>query len=139
MKTQSKSLCVRPPRGGEEPDDPNPDPGDPNPDPGDPNPDPGDPNPDPGDPNPGHAERYKNLKRLYEAEAGLNYALAVFGDYIAKREKYKEVEGMEAVYFYLVTKYHWLPSQVHGMSYEDLRFVLSEEMSGWTLPRVACV
>jgi hypothetical protein len=79
-------------------------------------------------------ERFDNLKRLYQAEGGLNYSLAVFGDHIAKREKYKTVDGIEAVYFYLVTKYHWLPSQVRGMSYEDLRFVLSEEMSGWILP-----
>lgn len=83
------------------------------------------------------SERYANLKRLYEAEGGLNYALAVFGDHIAKREGYKSVDGIDAVCFYLVTKYHWLPSQVHGMSHEDLRFVLSEEMSDWTLPKAA--
>lgn len=83
------------------------------------------------------AERYENLKRLYEADGGLNYALVVFGDHIAKREGYKEVEGLEAVHFYLVTKYHWLPPQVRAMSFEDLRFVLSEEMSGWTLPKAA--
>ncbi|MCF7966869.1 MAG: hypothetical protein K9L79_15230 [Methylobacter tundripaludum] len=62
MQNPSESPDLRPPRrGGDEPDDPNPDPGDPNPDPGDPNPDPGDPNPDPGDPNPGHAV-LKHLK-----------------------------------------------------------------------------
>jgi hypothetical protein len=84
-------------------------------------------------------ERYKNLKRLYLVEGELAYSLAVFGEHIAKREGYKGVDGIEAVYFYLVTKYHWLPSQVRGMSYEDLLFVLSEEMSGWTLPKAARV
>lgn len=86
-----------------------------------------------------NAERYKNLKRLHDAEGNLNYALEVFGDHIAKREGYKESGGIEAVRFYLVTKFRWLPSQVHSMSYQDLRFVLSEEMSGWTLPKEACV
>jgi len=83
------------------------------------------------------SDRYKNLKDLYSAEGDLNYSLAVFGDHIAKREGYKSVDGIDAVCFYLVTKYHWLPSVVHGMSHEDLRFVLSEEMSGWTLPKAA--
>ncbi|HZW26728.1 MAG TPA: hypothetical protein VFF26_14715 [Gallionella sp.] len=84
-------------------------------------------------------ERYENLKRLYVTEGELTYSLAVFGDHIAKREGYKGVDGLEAVHFYLVTKFHWLPSQVRSMSYEDLRFVLSEEMSGWTLPKGARV
>ena len=81
--------------------------------------------------------RYDNLRNLYEAEGGLNYALALFGDHIAMREGYKEVDGMNAVHFYLITNFHWLPSLVHSMSHEDLRFVLSEEMSGWTLPKEA--
>jgi len=84
-------------------------------------------------------ERYKNLKSLYVTEGELVYALAVFGDHIAKREGYKGLDGLEAVQFYLVTKFHWLPSQVRGMSYEDMRFVLAEEMSGWTLPKAARV
>ena len=82
-------------------------------------------------------KRYETLKELYHAEGFLNYSLAVFGDHLAKREKYKEVEGIDAVHFYLIHKFHWLPSQVKGMSHEDMRFVLSEEMSGWTLPKDA--
>lgn len=79
-------------------------------------------------------EKYAIWKRLHEAEGQLAYHLAVFGDRLAKREKYKSLEGLEAVHFYLVHKFSWPPAQVRGMSYEDLRFVLQEEMEGFVLP-----
>jgi len=82
-------------------------------------------------------ERYKNLKRLYEASGNLDYALVVFGDHLAKREGYKELDGIDAIQFYLATKYRWLPSSVRAMSFEDMRFLLTEEMSGWTLPKAS--
>lgn len=83
--------------------------------------------------------RYEILKRLYGAQGDLSYALAVFGDTIAKREKYKssDLNGIEAVYFYLIHKFGWLPRDVRSMSFEDIRFVLSEELNGWTLPKDA--
>ena len=74
-----------------------------------------------------------------DLDGHLAFCLDVFGDHIAKREKYKEHDGMDAVHFYLIQKYHWLPSQVRAMSHADLRFVLDEEMSGWTLPKDAAV
>ena len=61
----------------------------------------------------------------------------VITDEIAKREGYKNLHGMEAVYFYLVHKFNWLPSTVRGMSFEDIRFVLIEEMSNFVLPKDA--
>ncbi len=84
-------------------------------------------------------ERYEILKRLHEAESGLAYALAVFGDTLAKREKYKDngLSGMDAIHFYLIHKFHWLPKEVKAMSAEDIRFVLSEEMDGWVMPKTA--
>lgn len=84
-------------------------------------------------------ERYENLKRLYDAEGGLAYALAVFGDTLAKREHYKDagLDGMDAIHFYLIHKFHWLPKDVRAMSAEDIRFVLSEEMEGWVMPEAA--
>ena len=84
-------------------------------------------------------EKYEIWKRLHEAEGGLAYGLAVYGDHIAKREKYKTVEGMDAVRFYLVQKFSWAPSQVRSMSYEDMSFVLQEEMAGFTYPKEARV
>ncbi|QLG93292.1 hypothetical protein HZF02_15560 [Pseudomonas yamanorum] len=84
-------------------------------------------------------EKYEIWKRLHEAEGGIAYGLAVYGDHIAKREKYKSVEGMDAVRFYLIHKFKWVPSQVRGMSYEDMSFVLQEEMAGFTYPKEARV
>lgn len=84
-------------------------------------------------------ERYEILNRLYEAEGGLNYSLAVFGDFIAKREKYKDpaLNGIDAVRYYLIHKFGWLPRDARSMTFEDIRFVLSEELHGWTLPKDA--
>ena len=82
-------------------------------------------------------EHYKTMYKYHEANGGLAYSLDVFGDEIAEREGYKELSGIEAVQFYIVHKFHWLPSQVKAMSSDDLRFVLAEELSGWTLPKEA--
>ncbi|WP_395066517.1 hypothetical protein [Paraburkholderia silvatlantica] len=79
-------------------------------------------------------ERYDIWKKLHDAEGKLAYMLAVFGDTLAEREGYKELDGMDAVHFYVVHKMKWAPAQVRAMSAADLRFVLTEEMSGWTAP-----
>jgi hypothetical protein len=79
-------------------------------------------------------ERYQTLKKLHEAEGGLDYSLHVFGDALAKREGYKNLDGIEAIHFYLIEKHSWLPRDVRSMSNEDLRFVLCQEMEGWVLP-----
>lgn len=75
-----------------------------------------------------------SVRKLYDAEAGLNYSLDVFGDSLAEREGYTSVDGMEAIHLYLVRKYHWLPRDVRSMTLEDIRFVLTEELADWTLP-----
>jgi hypothetical protein len=62
-------------------------------------------------------ERYGILKRLHEAEGNLNYSLEVFGDAIAKREGYKNLDGLEAIQFYLIHKFSWLPRDVRAMSH----------------------
>ncbi|MBN9221536.1 MAG: hypothetical protein J0I79_26635 [Mesorhizobium sp.] len=79
-------------------------------------------------------EKYQILKRLKEAESALNYGLNVFGDHLAKREKYKSIDGIQAIHFYLMQKHHWLPASVKSMSDDDLRFCLTEEMANWTWP-----
>lgn len=69
---------------------------------------------------------------IRRAEGHLNYFLDVFGDHIAQREGYsKNLSGMEAVHFYLIHKFGWLPRDVRSMSLEDVRFVLNEEMNEW--------
>ncbi|MDA3946371.1 MAG: hypothetical protein PF439_06800 [Helicobacteraceae bacterium] len=82
-------------------------------------------------------EHYEISRNLHKAEGNLAYILDVFGDEIAQREGYKEVDGMDAIHFYIVNKFKWLPSVVKAMSSQDLRFILSEEMSGWTTPEDA--
>jgi hypothetical protein len=79
-------------------------------------------------------KRYELLKELHQTEGSLAYMLAVFGDTLAEREGYKDLQGMDAIHFYVVQKFKWPPAQVRAMSAQDLRFVLTEEMSGWTAP-----
>jgi hypothetical protein len=61
--------------------------------------------------------------------------LDAFGDRLASREGYKGLSGIEAVHYYVMCKFHWLPSQVRAMTGEDLRFALSEELHGFVLSR----
>ena len=85
------------------------------------------------------SEKYETWRRLYNAEADLVYCLALFGDHIAEREKYKASGGLDAVRFYLVHKFSWLPAQVQGMSYSDMLFVLQEELDSFVLPEKALI
>lgn len=79
-------------------------------------------------------QHYEALARLHHVQGALLFNLEVFGDHLAEREGYKEHEGIEAIRFYLMGKYGWLPSQVRSLSAEDIRFAIEEEFSGWTLP-----
>lgn len=45
-------------------------------------------------------EQYEIQRRLHDANGGLDYCLDVFGDVLAKREGYKELDGMEAIHHY---------------------------------------
>jgi hypothetical protein len=79
-------------------------------------------------------EKYTVIRRLYDADAGLRYALHVFGDDLAKRKHYTGLDGIEAVQYYLIQKHNWLPRDVKSMSSEDLYFVMTEEMAKWHMP-----
>jgi hypothetical protein len=79
-------------------------------------------------------EKYQASRRLEQANAELAFHLRVFGDHVAQREGYKVHQGFEALHFYIVEKYKWLPSVAKSLSNEDLRFLLEEEMSDWVLP-----
>jgi len=80
-------------------------------------------------------EFFEATKSLHLIQDELTYTLDMFGDILAEREGYKGLDGMEAIYFYLVHKFSWQPSIVRGMSYDDIKFILSEEMSDWTAPK----
>jgi len=80
-------------------------------------------------------ENYQKLKFYYDSKSKIYHVLELFGDEIASREKYKELAGMNAIHFYLIQKYRWLPSQVKSMSRDDILLVLSQEISGWSPPK----
>ena len=79
-------------------------------------------------------DRNEIRKRLHAAEGELNYHLECFGDQLAKKSGYKDVDGMAAIWLYLIKTYHWTPAYVKAMNPEDIRFVLSQEMAGFTKP-----
>lgn len=76
-------------------------------------------------------DRNEIRKSLHTVLGEQAYHLELFGDYLAKKNKYREHDGMEAIYFYLIEKYKWKPSDVRAMNSEDIRFLLAEEMSDW--------
>ncbi|MCG7630662.1 hypothetical protein MHM88_22915 [Epibacterium sp. MM17-32] len=80
---------------------------------------------------------YSAVHEGEKARASLAYYLYVFGDHLASRESYKSLSGIDAVHYYLVQKHNWLPSVVKAMTSDDLRFCLSEEMHGWSVPKEA--
>lgn len=83
-------------------------------------------------------ERRRNeaRKELHQAQAGLSYFLELFGDQLGNRQGWKnDLDGIDAVHYYLMQKHHWTPAQVRSMTHEDLRIALSEEMQGWTVPK----
>lgn len=77
-------------------------------------------------------EHLNALKERCVTEGMLKYNLILFGDYLAKREGYKEHTGIAALHFYIIQKYHWTTAYVHTMSSADIRFLLAEEMHKWT-------
>ncbi|MBD2840781.1 hypothetical protein IB285_00760 [Erythrobacter sp. KMU-140] len=72
--------------------------------------------------------------QLHFTSGALSFGLEMFGDHIAEREGYNEHKGLDAIRFYLMNQFGWLPRDVNAMSVEEMRFLLAEEMHGWTLP-----
>lgn len=82
-------------------------------------------------------EHFSTLKGLHTAHGNLNYLLEVFGFHLAEKHGWQSIHGMEAVHYYLIQKFHWLPRDVRSMTPEDIRLALHVEMQGWTLPAAA--
>jgi hypothetical protein len=78
-------------------------------------------------------ERNQARRRLHATTGELNYILERFGDKLAKDKGYKDLDGMEAIWLYFIKTYHWTPAYVKSMNSEDIRFVLSQEMQGFTI------
>ena len=71
-------------------------------------------------------------KRLIRAEGDLAYILSRFGDTLSENNGWSE-NGIEAVWLYLIRTHHWTPAVVRAMTSEDMRFVLSVEMNGFSV------
>lgn len=82
-------------------------------------------------------ERFIAMKQLHTVLGESNYHLEVFGFHLAKTEGWKAIDGIEAVHYYLIQKYHWLPRDVRSMTHEEMRLALHEELQDWTLPKAA--
>ncbi|MDY4296812.1 MULTISPECIES: hypothetical protein [unclassified Xanthomonas] len=76
-------------------------------------------------------------KQAHQADAELNLHLEIFGDGLAKERGWKYLLGIDAIRYYLMQKHHWTPAQLRAMSYEDLRFAMTEEIQSSTAPRDA--
>lgn len=63
-------------------------------------------------------------KRNYVAEEELKTFIAELGDQIAKDNNYPGLYGMDAVYRYLIDKYHWLPHEVRLLTVDVLNMLL---------------
>lgn len=73
------------------------------------------------------------IRQEHHAVLGnLNFMLECFGDTLAKKNGYKGLDGMEAIWLYLIRTYHWTPAYVKSMSHEDIHLVLTQEMTDWT-------
>lgn len=79
-------------------------------------------------------ERVEVSHRLHRATGDMAHHVDLFGDTLAERHGYKSLNGMDAIHYYLVQKHNWFPAQVRSLCTEDLRFLLEEEMAGWTVP-----
>jgi hypothetical protein len=82
-----------------------------------------------------HRRKREAEKKIALIDGERMYHLVCFGDHLAKKMKYKEHDGMDAIHFYLIEKYHWLPYQARSLNHDDLRFLLAEEMHTWTLAK----
>lgn len=78
-------------------------------------------------------ERFENIQRLHVAEGNLAALLEAFGSDLAERERYKDLDGMDAIHLYLIRKYGWLPRDVVTMRPSEIRLALHVEMQNWTL------
>lgn len=78
---------------------------------------------------------FETVYELHTTSGKLNAMLEAFGYALAKREGYKHHEGLDAIHWYLIERYHWTPAVVKSLSFEDLHFLMREVSADWTLPK----
>ena len=67
------------------------------------------------------------IERLEYAKAELAIRLYKKGDNLAAKYGYQTHRELDAVHYFIVTKFGWLPSVVRSMNNDDLFFLLDEE------------
>lgn len=66
----------------------------------------------------------ERAEKQFIAEGEMKSIFSMLGDTIARDQGYEDLRGMDAVFRYLIDKYHWLPHQVRTLSVEDLSLLL---------------
>lgn len=64
-------------------------------------------------------------KRLLQVTAELSHTIARRGDKLAKKMKYGDLGGMDAIHRYLIDKHHWLPDQVRRLTVDEIQLLLA--------------
>jgi len=79
-------------------------------------------------------EMHEIRTRYHDANGKLHAHLELFGDHLAEQNGWSDLSGHEAVRFHLLKTHHWTPAQVQSMSFDDLRFAMTEELAAWRAP-----
>jgi hypothetical protein len=66
-------------------------------------------------------------------DGALRFSLELFGDRLSEREGFKHHKGTDAVRYFLMLKFGWLPREVRSLSFDDLWFAMGEEFHGWSI------
>lgn len=82
-------------------------------------------------------QQFELAAKLHNLDGASNFHLELYGNDLAKKNGYKEHQGIDAIQFYLMQKHNWLPSAVRSMSLDDLKFAIAEDKNGWTIPAEA--
>ena len=73
---------------------------------------------------------------MHLAQAHLNYRVECLGDELAKEHHYP-VDGLEAVYLYLMNRHGWTIAYCRSMNFDDLHLALEVEIANYKLPNDA--
>ena len=66
----------------------------------------------------------ERAEKQFLAEGEMKSVFSMLGDTIAEDQGYEDLRGLDAVFRYLIDRYHWLPHQVRSLSVEDLCLLL---------------
>lgn len=77
-------------------------------------------------------------KSLHTSKAHTKFHLFLWGEEEAGRRGWRGLDGWEAVQLYLQKEHGLMPAQIQAMDADYVRFLLTEELTGWTIPQKYC-